>query len=221
MSLGHLGPAVIRGRLRLVSPFVYSSASCSSCSVVLRIMRRLFFVIYVLSLSGLRFVVSLSIFVCLCLGFVFVLVFVFSLSSLRVSCLDLSCSVVPCPRLVLVLFCLVFCWSLSLSRSCLVFPCSCLILSCLFFVSSWGSCRVIFGRLGGLLASFLVVLGVVLSLLGVSWGALGGSWRLLERSWGELTPRRGGARFWRRSWVGFWTHLGCQKGAKTEPKTRP
>ena len=22
-----------------------------------------------------------------------------------------------------------------------------------------------------------------------------------------------------RSWIGFWTHLGCQKGPKTEPKT--
>ena len=40
-----------------------------------------------------------------------------------------------------------------------------------------------------------------------------------SRSWGELTPRGGGGRFRRRSWVGFWTHLGCQKGTKTEPKT--
>ena len=28
-------------------------------------------------------------------------------------------------------------------------------------------------------------------------------------------------RFWRRSWIGLRTHLGRQKGAKTEPKTRP
>ena len=36
-----------------------------------------------------------------------------------------------------------------------------------------------------------------------------------------LTPIRGGTRNHGRSWIGFWTHLGCQKGAKTEPKTRP
>ena len=51
----------------------------------------------------------------------------------------------------------------------LVLSCPCLILSCLLFVSSWGSCGVIFGRLGGPLGSFLVVLGVVLG----SWGGLG------------------------------------------------
>ena len=47
----------------------------------------------------------------------------------------------------------------------LVLSCPCLILSCLLFVSSSGSCRVIFGRLGGLLGSFLLVLGVVLDIL--------------------------------------------------------
>ena len=28
-------------------------------------------------------------------------------------------------------------------------------------------------------------------------------------------------RFREISWIGFWTHLGCQEEAKTESKTRP
>ena len=92
----------------------------------------------------------------------------------------------------------------------LSYSCPCLILSCLLFVSSWGSCGVIFCRLGGRFGT-----------LGWSWSALRRSWRLLERSWGELTLRSVVDPISPLSWVSFWTHLGRPKGAKTEPKTRP
>ena len=89
-----------------------------------------------MSLSGLRFVVSLS---CLCLGFVFVLVF--SLSTLLFS--SLTFPYLPFS---------------SLLMSCLVLlSCPFLILSCLVFVSSSGSFEIIFRRLGGLLGSVLVI----------------------------------------------------------------
>ena len=153
LALGHLGPAVIRGRLRLVSPFVSSSASCSSCSVVLRIFCCLFFAIYVLSLSGLRFVVSLSVLV-----------------------LALSLSLSLCS------LCLLFVLS-SLLFSSLLLSCLLVFLSCLV----WSLCR-----LGGLLRSCLVVLGLFgrlfgslggrFGLLGVFFGGLGGSWSGLGAS---------------------------------------
>ena len=174
--LSNLAPAVNR-QLRLVSPFVYSSASCSSCSVVLRILCCLFFVIYVLSLSGLRFVVSLSVFVLasslsLSLSSVCLL-----FSSLIFSCPVLSCLVLSCSFLVLVL-------------SYLVLSGLCVVLGVVWghFWSSWASFKVIFGRLGGRFG-----------LLRWSWDALGRSSRLLKRSWGELMPHRGEARFTARS----------------------
>ena len=127
------------------------------------------------------------------------------------------CRVLVCLCLGFV-FVLVFVFSLSsLLLSCLVLVLSCLVLSALcvvlgvawgHFLSSRESFGVIFGRLGGRL-----------KLLGWSWAALGKSWRLLKRSWSELTPQGGPYRFHGRSCIGFWTHLGRQKGAKTEPKT--
>ena len=141
-----MGPAVIRGRLKLVSPFVCASASCSSAPVVLWMFCRLFFVIYVLSLSGLRFVVSLSVFV-LALSLSLSL----SLSSLRLSCLVLPCLVLSCR--VFVCFCFGFVVVLVFVLSSLLFFCLVLILSCLV-------CSLC--RLGGRVGSFLVVLGVFL-----------------------------------------------------------
>ena len=172
MWLGHLGPGVIRGRLRLVSPFVCSSASCSSASVVLWMFCRPLSVIYVLSLSGLRFVVPLSV-------FVFASSLSLSLSSLCLlffSLLVLTCLVQS--FLVLVLSCLGLrlCLGLGLVLSCLV--CSLCPLE---------------GRLG----SFFVVLRVFQGNFWSSWGSfwalgmvLGRSWGILVRSWGQLTARR-------------------------------
>ena len=150
--LGHLGPAVIRGRLSFVSPFVCSSASRSSCSVVLRIFCCLFFVIYVLSLSGLRFVVSLSV-------FVLALSLSLSLSSLLFSSLLLSCPVLSC---------------LVVSFSYLVLSGLCVVLGVVWghFWSSWGSFGVIFGRLGGRFG----LLGWSWDALWRSWRLLKRSW---------------------------------------------
>ena len=97
------------------------------------------------------------------------------LSSL-LSCLVLSLlCLAPCLGFVFVPLTLsVF---LAVSSSSLVFPWSCLVL-CLALVFVL-SC---FGRLGAHLASFLVVLRVVLGILGRSWGFLGPSWRVLGAS---------------------------------------
>ena len=80
-----------------------------------------------------------------------------------VCCYAVVCSCVLVCAVVLLCLCPVFVFfSLlfsSLLFSFLVLSCPCLILSCLLFVSSWGSCGVILGRLGAFQGSFLVVLG--------------------------------------------------------------
>ena len=157
LCLCHLQPAVNR-QLSFVSPFVCSSASCSSCSDALRIFCCLFCVIYVLSLSGLRFVVSL---------YVLVLPLSSYSSSRRLLVVFSSLLVVFSSLLVVfssssllfssLLFSSLFFSSLLFSSFVLSSPCPCLLLQ-----SSWRSCGVIFGRLEGVLGSFLGVLrGVV------------------------------------------------------------
>ena len=176
--LGHFGPAVIRGRLSFVSPFVCSSASCSSASVVLRnsLLPFLCHLCLVFVWPSLCYTV-----LCLCLGFVFVRVFVFSFSCLLFSCLVLPCLVLSCFAL--------YCLAVSLSWLCL-FPCLCpcrcpclcpcllvssclvLILCCvvLYCLCVLFSCPVLslsclvcsLCCLGGRVGSFFVVLGVLL-----------------------------------------------------------
>ena len=93
MSSLHLAPAVNR-QLSFVSPFVCSSASCSSASVVLRnsLLPFLCHLCPVFVWPSLCYTV-----LCLCLGFVFVRVFVFSFS---------------CLLFLFVLFCSVLFWFL-------------------------------------------------------------------------------------------------------------
>ena len=157
MWLGHLGPGVIRGRLRLVSPFVYSSASRSSCPDVLQFCRCLLLLMYVLFLSGLCFDVSLSV-------FVLALSLSLSLSSLCLlfACLALTCLVLWFLVLVLSLSCSV----LSCAGLC---PCLALVLSSLVLVLSCLVCSLC--RLGGLVGSSLVVLGVFWRHFWSSWGS--------------------------------------------------
>ena len=151
------------------------------------------------------------------------------------SCLALFLLVWVCLCLVLSWLCLVclcrLCPFFVLSLLCLVLSCLCFgcCVRLLLFLCSSLFCLVLFcfGRLRGRLASFLVVIGVVLdhfwSSLGSfwpSWGALGGPWRLLKRSWGELTPQGGAPpiyaplldRFLDPSWV----PKGGQDGAQDE-----
>ena len=125
---------------------------------------------------------------CSCLALCFVV------SSLVLSCLVfsylvLSCLVSSClvvSRLVLFLsfscLCLALsCLVLSCSSSCRFVVLSCLVVSCLV-------CLVLccFGRLEVRLASFLVVLGVVLGDFWSSWGCFWPSWGVLGASWGRL-----------------------------------
>ena len=77
-------------------------------------------------------------------------------------CVGAYCgAVASLPSLCLLLYYLLFSSRLfsSLVLSCLVLSLPYLVLSCLLFVSSWGSCGVILGRLGAFQGSFLVVLG--------------------------------------------------------------
>lgn len=82
LPLGHLGPVVIRERLSFVSPFVCSSASRSSASVVLRVFGCLLSLLFCRLVSSLCFVFVLPL-SCLCS------VMALSLFSPRL-CLDLA-----------------------------------------------------------------------------------------------------------------------------------
>ena len=158
--LGHFRPAVIRGRLCSISPFAFKALMLFLVS--LRLCLVSFGRCFVL--SGL----ALFLLVWVCLWLV-------------LSWLCLVCLCRLCPFFVLSLLCLVL--------SCLCFGCC---VRLLLFLCSSLFCLVLFcfGRLRGRLASFLVVIGVVLdhfwSSLGSfwpSWGALG--W-LLRSPWGAL-----------------------------------
>ena len=159
-----------------------------------------------------------------CLGFVSVVfvIFVLSWSCLRfvLSCFVfvvlLLCRVVSCcVALVCVCVCVVF-------FSCLVLSCAVLcVLSCSVFFC--------FGRLRGRLASFLVVLGVVLGqfwsswgLFWPSWGVLGPSWDILRRSWGRLTTvsasKAGGPKFTGALLSVFGSILGAKKAPRRSPR---
>ena len=131
------------------------------------------FVVFVLSLSCLRFVWS-------CLGLALVLsplsvIFVLSWSCLRfvlsyfVFVVLLLCRVVSC---CVALVCICVCRLLLLSC-----PVLCRVVCFVLFC---------FGRRRGRLASFLVVLGVVLGHFGSSWGAFWPSWGVLGRHSGSL-----------------------------------
>ena len=114
----------------------------------------------------------------------------------------------------------------SLLVSCLVLSCPFLILSYLVFASSWGSCGVIFNRLGGLLGSFLVVLGVVLGILGALGASFWGSWAVFGRLESVLKAVDGiksaqtqqGPFHWRPN-AGFELQLGPPRGSQNDPKT--
>ena len=168
------------------------------------------------------------IFVCLCLGFVAVLVLVFVFSSLVLSCFALPCLVLSCLCLFLFWLCLCpcLCPCLCLVFSSLLLSRPYLVLSCLLFVSSWGSCGVIFGRLGGRLGSFLVVLGVVLGILGALGASFWGSWAVFGRLESVLKAvdgirsaqdQQSGNRA--RPSVGFELQLGPPKGTQNDRKT--
>ena len=59
------------------------------------------------------------------------------------------------------------------------------------------------------------------SLLGASIGHLGRSWGGLGRPWGHLARTREGDQISGRTWIGFWTVLGGQRGAQTTPRRHP
>ena len=166
--MGHFGPGVVRRRLSFVSPFVCSSASCSSASVVLRnsLMPFLCHLCLVFVWPSLCYTV-----LCLCLGFV--LSVSLSFLSLLFSCLVLSCLVLSCFAL--------YCLAVSLSWLCL-FPCLCpcrcpclcpcllvssrLVLSLSYVVLS---CTVfVFSSL--VLSCPCLVLSALCVVLGVVWG---------------------------------------------------
>ena len=142
----------------------------------------------------------------------------FSLSSMPCLCLAFALS---CLCLSLSWLCL--CPCLCLVFSSLLLSCPYLVLSCLLFVSSWGSFRVIFGRLGGVLGSFLVVLRVVLVLLGGVLGCVLGVLEALEAVLGRVDAPKGSAqksvplldRFSDPSWA----PRGSQDGAQNDQKS--
>ena len=78
--------------------------------------------------------------------------------------------------------------------------------------------RAMFRFLGAILGSLGSILGSSWRVLGASWAPFTGLKIVRGRSWARLTVKSVLHPILRRHLGRFWTHLGCQKGAKTEPK---